>query len=407
MKKVLENRPCAIVCLLLSAAVSFGQTSWIPYAGNPVADSTLDPTAASIYDPMILLDGSTYKMWYTRENGEEDPENIGYATSPDGITWTSADTAALLPSGGNTRFDATKVGQGTVIKDGGTYKMWYWGNGPNIGNIGYATSPNGTVWTKVDGANADKSVYSRAEDGSGALALVTPSVVKTGDTYHMWYTRYLVSGWRIAYATSTDGIAWTNVPGSGSGGAVIDLGGSGTFESDLVGFPCVLATSEGFEMWYAGNNGSVTSIGYATSSDGITWVKSGSCLTDAGTAAVIKEDSVYKMWYASDAGLNYATTSGSGIENGSALENGLELMQNNPNPFNPKTTIRFSLPQATTAKLVVYNSKGELITTLINGFISAGRHSVDFDASGLNSGVYFCKLQANGGSSVSKMMLTK
>ncbi len=406
MKKIPGRYLCMAVCLLLSATASFGQTSWTNYANNPVAGSTLDPTAASIYDPMILLDGSTYKMWYTRKNSAN-VEQIGYATSPDGTTWTLVDSAVLVPSHDNTRFDNTKAGQAAVIKDGNTYKMWYWGSGPNIGNIGYATSTNGTVWTRVDGPNADKSVFDRTADGSGALALVTPSVVKSGNTYHMWYTRYLLSGWTTAYATSPDGINWTYVPGGGANGAVIDIGAAGTFESAKAAFPCVLETATGFEMWYAADNGSVISVGYATSSDGIAWVKSGVCLSSAGTQAVIKDGSVYKMWYTPATGMNYATSDPSAVEDDSTLENGAESMQNTPNPYNPNTTISFAMPRAGTAKLTVYNTKGERISTLIDGFKAAGKHSVNFNANGLNSGVYFYKLEANGRSMVNKMILTK
>ena len=50
---------------------------------------------------------------------------------------------------------------------------------------------------------------------------------------------------------------------------------------------------------------------------------------------------------------------------------------------------------------------GQEIATLVNGFVKSGSHTVDFNASNLNSGLYFYKLEANGVSLVKKMMLIK
>jgi endoglucanase Acf2 len=83
------------------------------------------------------------------------------------------------------------------------------------------------------------------------------------------------------------------------------------------------------------------------------------------------------------------------------------LNQNYPNPFNPSTAIRFALPQSGLVKLVVYNSLGEEQTTLINGMIESGFHSVVFDAKGLPSGVYFVRMVAGNYISTKKMVLLR
>ena len=84
-----------------------------------------------------------------------------------------------------------------------------------------------------------------------------------------------------------------------------------------------------------------------------------------------------------------------------------ELSQNYPNPFNPSTTINFSLPQSSNVTLKVFNTLGQEVKTLINQNMESGAHSISFDASKLNSGIYFYKLDAGQFSEVRKMTLIK
>ncbi|MDA3838514.1 MAG: lectin like domain-containing protein [Candidatus Delongbacteria bacterium] len=86
-----------------------------------------------------------------------------------------------------------------------------------------------------------------------------------------------------------------------------------------------------------------------------------------------------------------------------------ELEQNYPNPFNPNTTINFSIAQDNSnINLVIYNVNGQLVDTLFDGIKNDGRHSVTFNASNLNSGVYYYSLKVNGiKQSTKKMVLMK
>jgi photosystem II stability/assembly factor-like uncharacterized protein len=94
-------------------------------------------------------------------------------------------------------------------------------------------------------------------------------------------------------------------------------------------------------------------------------------------------------------------------EDKGTILSGFELYQNFPNPFNPSTTIKFSLPEGELVNLRVYDVIGNEIAELLNEERSAGTYSVEFDASKLASGTYIYKLQAGGKTEVRKMLLIK
>lgn len=83
------------------------------------------------------------------------------------------------------------------------------------------------------------------------------------------------------------------------------------------------------------------------------------------------------------------------------------LGQNFPNPFNSITTISFSLIQSGNVSLVVYDVEGRVVDWLIKGFNQAGNYQVQWDGSGLSSGIYFYRLRSNHFTSMRKMLLVK
>lgn len=83
------------------------------------------------------------------------------------------------------------------------------------------------------------------------------------------------------------------------------------------------------------------------------------------------------------------------------------LYQNYPNPFNPVTQIKFDLAEKSDIKLNVYNVSGQIVDQISSGSLDAGFHTVEFDGSKLNSGVYYYTLESEGKSITRKMILMK
>jgi beta-lactamase superfamily II metal-dependent hydrolase len=92
---------------------------------------------------------------------------------------------------------------------------------------------------------------------------------------------------------------------------------------------------------------------------------------------------------------------------GSRAADGEVILTTSPNPFNPVTTINFDLNNAGIVNLAVYDIRGCLIADLVNGHLDAGEHRIDFDGSGLVSGIYIYILRAGDFASCGKLVLMK
>jgi hypothetical protein len=97
----------------------------------------------------------------------------------------------------------------------------------------------------------------------------------------------------------------------------------------------------------------------------------------------------------------------SAITDEAVTPNAFMLASNYPNPFNPSTVIRFGVPVAAHVELKVYDLSGREVRTLVDRQLSAGFHSVRFDASGLANGVYVYRMRAGRFDESRKMLLVK
>ncbi|QQS38356.1 MAG: T9SS type A sorting domain-containing protein [Ignavibacteriales bacterium] len=124
-----------------------------------------------------------------------------------------------------------------------------------------------------------------------------------------------------------------------------------------------------------------------------------------GNSVNLNGNNTGDQWnFASNKTITVQTPTGVDDEN---ILNAFKLEQNYPNPFNPTTRIDYKVGGATNVSLVVYSSSGEEVTTLVNEFKSAGSYSVNFDGTGLSSGVYYYRLTANNFIETRKFVLMK
>lgn len=155
--------------------------------------------------------------------------------------------------------------------------------------------------------------------------------------------------------------------------------------------------------WYAVN---VTTLKLV---DSLKWSPSvDSMSTPRGMAFSRGGDTAYVVGFDGNAVQSFARTATSVTRTPNVVVSDFVLENNYPNPFNPSTTIKFSLPVASSISLKVYDVLGKEIATLAEGQYEAGAFTATFDAKNVNSGVYFYTLRtSNGFVQSNKMMLMK
>jgi hypothetical protein len=95
------------------------------------------------------------------------------------------------------------------------------------------------------------------------------------------------------------------------------------------------------------------------------------------------------------------------MENESFMPNKYTLLTCYPNPFNAQTSIKFTMPSANHVKIEIYNVLGQKVETLVDGFMGAGEHTVNWNASSEPSGVYFCRMATDSDRLMRRITLLK
>ncbi len=319
-----------------------------------------------------------------------DPHFYPYLPNPGGVWRTSAHNPVFKKEA-SAAWPVKLSGSPDVIWNGKEYLMYFHGCTNSTGGcksgIGMASSPDGIAWTQYD---KKKPAIAAGSTAFNIEEAYSPTVVYDGSGYHMWYTacKFSCDKCGIAYATSSDGKAWTTHHNKGQP----VLTNTQSWEGIRLMHPSVIKDGATFHMWYStdGCTGAKTACnctkpyrtGYARSTDGKTWIKhaanpvfgpgsSGSY--DANMAAagdVVKIGATFHMWYAAR-----ANSSASGTIGHATSADGISWTRDKAVVFSGITGW-----SANTVHLPAVVRRGSFMQMWVNGYDAGNKVSIGYFA---------------------------
>jgi photosystem II stability/assembly factor-like uncharacterized protein len=255
--------------------------------------------------------------------------------------------------------------------------------GTGLGGV-YKTSNGGDSWTRLTGL-PENDVLSIAIDPSNSSTV---------------------------YVGSTDSYEWSE-----EGGLYRSTNGGDSWESILTQprVSAVVVHPENPDVIFAASQSWWNHIPdeeygcYRTMDGGDTWEVINFDLGHTYIlSAAINPHSPNQLFVGTHGGGVWTTSNSvASVENEETVPQDYTLVSNYPNPFNSKTSIRFSLTQSERVQLTIYNLLGEKIIDLADEVMVAGSHKVVFDASHLAGGIYFCTLRTVNSTSSTKIVYLK
>ncbi|HYW68204.1 MAG TPA: FlgD immunoglobulin-like domain containing protein, partial [bacterium] len=363
--------------------------------GDDATDASIAMTAT---DPFVTITSGTFGT-VTIGAGDTmlDPAVFELTVAPDtpGFHEFMLDFHVTTPSGYSTMDDfGLLVGASTMTEDfEASGANWVHGNVTSgfvdQWHVETYRSYSATSSWKFGGAGS--AVYANSADG----ALETPSIC-VGAEAEMSFWSWLdaeeessTSAWdgALIEITTDDGGTWSNLAPVGGYSHAANNNPDNPLPT---GTPCWSGThtwrEETFDL--SAYEGQRVAFRFRFASDGY-----------------VQEEG----WYIDDVSV---TSTGTGVDGSDTIPREFALRQNAPNPFNPVTTIAYSLPEAAHVAIRVYSVAGKLVATLRDGEEQAGSRSVVWDGTNdrgqsVGSGVYFCSMTAGEFTASRTMVLLK
>lgn len=244
-----------------------GPQNWVRDTDGPIVSlgepGSFDDT--HIFAPCVYRDEKGFRLLYCGSRGSVAKRvfEIGLTMSHDGRTFTRAAASPVFVFGDGKRSILTPTLlrglDGSPIREHGKLRMWFsatdFTDKSGLHTLHESTSNDGVRWS---------------EPSPVLLAGVyAPTILKEEQGYRMWYTDVAREPWIIRAATSTDGRKWDIVPNP-----VLEI--DQKWERDRLFYPTVVKADGVYLMWYGSywlSKDARTALGFAASTDGLTWSK--------------------------------------------------------------------------------------------------------------------------------------
>lgn len=311
--------------------------------------------AEGVLSPSVLKIDDTYHIWYSGMDATN--LRIGHATSEDGLVWVKDENNPVIDLGEPGSFDDTRAYLPTVAYDGTTFHLYYWTDkSVNGEKMGYAISQDGVNWTK----QPEKPIFLDGNEDPFVPDINYGDVYYYEGKFHMWAGTGYLDYCDIDYFTSPDGITWTAYENN----PVLVHAEQGEWDAPRTQVSTVFEMGGEFHMWYCGGHFGNWEIGYASSPDGLSWIRAENNpvlpvgepgewddeTTHFPTVMHNPENNKLMMWYGGGStegfgGIGYAET----LSNDASLSD-LTVSEGTLSPFFDAGTFEYSvdLPAGTT-----------------------------------------------------------
>jgi photosystem II stability/assembly factor-like uncharacterized protein len=301
--------------------------------------------------------------------------------------------------------ELTKTSNGYLFSGG-----WEYGgvHGTGVSMVWRSTN-NGVTWDAVYGNGGDKLIYTITSTNNDLILAGgnDGQIIRStdfGETWNLSNTGIPSDAYCLNIRVSPNGLIFVGTSNYGvyrstDSGLSWNTVNNGLNSLDV---RSISINSQG--KIFAGTSNGV----FVTIEDGDNWSPRNSGLIDVSILSLLCDSSDYLYVATMSTGVYRSTLPTTSMEeDGIALIRTYKLNQNYPNPFNPATTITYQIPQTGFVSLKVYDILGREVATLVNEEKLAGSYEVQFEGSGLTSGIYFYQLKAGEYSETKKMSLLR
>ncbi len=295
--------------------------------------------------------------------------------------------------GSDFMYDAAPTSDCGFILCGSTDSLNVWGE--TDGWLVRTDAFGDTLWTRAFGGQFDDFLYSVQQTPDGGFVAAGGKIPFDGATFDFFLVKMDANGngmWTRTFGEDGDDEC-SQVRVLGDGGYIMS-GPTGSYNVDGYGTLIVRLDADGDSLWSRVLRPDTTGYPFCA-----TLVSDGGYVMGGGQLRAPGWDS--------DMMITKLASIPLGVDDPFILPPTSFVLSAYPNPFNPSTSIRYSLSRNDVVTLSVYDVNGRLVQTLLERTMPAGEHSLNFDAGHLPSGLYIARLQSKTATATHKLMLVK